>query len=77
MNKSKLQNARVKKGFSQSQLAKASNVPIKTIQRFEQQPNQIDGTKLNTLCDLSLALDCTIGDIIEGAELKEKYKEVR
>ena len=75
--KSNLQNARVKKGFSQSQLAKASKVPIKTIQRFEQQPNQIDGTKLNTLCNLSSALDCTIGDIIEGAELKVKYSKVR
>ena len=71
--KSKLQDARIKKGFSQSQLAKASKVPIKTIQRFEQQPNQIDGTKLKTLCGLSSALDCTIGDIIEGAELKAKY----
>ena len=75
--KSKLQDARIKKGFSQSQLAKASKVPIKTIQRFEQQPNQIDGTKLNTLCSLSLALDCTIGDIIEGSELKEKFKKAR
>ena len=75
--KSKLAILRNERGLSQSQLAKASKVPIKTIQRFEQQPNQIDGTKLNTLCGLSLALDCTIGDIIEGAELKEKFKKVK
>lgn len=75
--KSKLQTARAKKGFSQSELAKVSGVPIKQIQYFEQNPNKIDTTKLNTLCSLSLALDCTIEDIIEGAELIEKYKKAR
>ena len=75
--KSKLAKMRKKKGYSQSELAQASGVPVKTIQWFELYPDKIDGTKLNTLCSLSLALDCTIEDIIEGAELIEKYKKVK
>lgn len=75
--KSKLAKMRKKKGYSQSELAQASGVPVKTIQWFELYPDKIDGTKLNTLCSLSLALDCTIEDIIEGAELTEKYKKVK
>lgn len=75
--KSKLAKMRKKKGFSQSELAKASGVPTKTIQWFELYPDKIDGTKLNTLCSLCLALECTIEDIIEGAELIAKLKKVR
>ena len=58
-------------------LAKASGVPTKHIQYLEQNPEKIDGTKLNTLCDLSLALGCRIENIIEGAELIKKYKKLR
>lgn len=75
--KSKLATLRKKKGWSQRQLAVASGVPTKQIQYFEQHPDKIDGTKLNTLCNLSLALNCRVEDIIEGAELIEKYKEAR
>lgn len=75
--KSKLANLRNKRGLSQRQLAIKSGVPTKSIQFYEQFPSKIDGAKLNTLCKLSVALDCTIGDIIEGAELKEKFKKVK
>lgn len=75
--KSKLAILRNKRGLSQRQLAIKSGVPTKSIQFYEQSPTKIDGAKLNTLCKLSVALECKIEDIIEGAELKEKYKEVR
>lgn len=75
--KSKLSKMRKKKGLSQTDLAVASGVPLKTIQWFELYPDKIDGTKLNTLCSLSLALECAIEDIIEGSELIEKYKKVK
>lgn len=74
---SKLAKLRKKQGLSQGQLAIKSGVRTKAIQYFEQNPKKINGTKLNTLCDLSLALGCEIGDIIEGSELKEKYTKVR
>lgn len=72
----KLRRLRVVKGLSQTELSEKSGVPIKTIQVFEQIPNKVDRTKLNTLCDLCLALGCGIGDIIESTELKEKYSRV-
>lgn len=75
--KSKLATVRKSKGLSQSELAKVSGVPIKSIQFFEQNPDKIDGTKLNTLCSLSLALNCSIEDIIEGEELKAKYRKIK
>ena len=75
--KSKLAKMRKKKGYSQSELAQASGVPVKTIKWFELYPDKIDGKKLNTLCSLSLALECTIEDIIEGSELIAKLKKVR
>ena len=73
----KLRVLRVQKGLSQSELSELSGVSKKTIQRFEQQSESINGTNLGTLCDLCGALDCKIEDIIEGEELPEKYKKVR
>lgn len=73
----KLRRLRVKKGLSQSELAAISGVPVQTIRRYEQNPNQIDGTKLNTLCSLCLAVDCKIEDIIESEELIQKFKATK
>jgi DNA-binding Xre family transcriptional regulator len=73
----KLRIVRVRRGFSQSELAEVSGVPKKTIQRFEQEPHKIDGTKLNTLCGLCEALDCSITDIIEDERLIERFNRVK
>jgi transcriptional regulator with XRE-family HTH domain len=73
----KLRILRVRRGLSQSELSAASGVPTKTIQRFEQEPNRIDGTKLHTLCGLSEALGCKITDIIEDEELIAKFNKVK
>lgn len=73
----KLRVARVRRGLSQGELAEASGVPKKTIQRFEQEPHKIDGTKLKTLCELCEALECTITDIIDDDELIERFNKVK
>lgn len=73
----KLRIVRVQKGLSQSELSAASGVPIKTIQRYEQEPNRVDVAKLHTLCELSEALDCKIPDIIEDRELIERFNKVK
>ena len=73
----KLGKMRIARGLSQNELAEASNVPKKTIQHYEQGTHSIDGAKLNTLCDLSLALDCEISDIIESDELIEKFNKTK
>lgn len=76
-NKTKLRAVRVRRGLSQSELSAASGVPLKTIQRYEQTPHQIDNTKLNTLCGLCEALNCKITDIIEDNELIERFNKVK
>ena len=73
----KLRIVRVRRGLSQSELAEASGVPKTTIQRFEQEPNKIDGTKIRTLCGLCEALDCKVTDIIEDDELIERFNKVK
>ncbi len=70
----KLQKLRVKKGYSQTELAAISGVPMRRIQKYEQQVVPIDGAKLNTLCALSLALDCKIEDMLENKSLIEKFR---
>lgn len=74
MTMTKLQKVRVEKGYSQSQLAAISGVAIRKIQDYEQKHRQIDIAKLETLCDLSIALDCSIEDLIENKELITKLR---
>lgn len=73
----KLRTVRVRSGLSQSELATASGVPKKTLQRYEQEPYKLDSAKLKTLCGLSEALGCGITDIIEDAELIERFNKVK
>ncbi len=74
ITETKLQKLRVKKGFSQGSLAAVSGVPIRTIQCYEQQTRPIDGARLDTLCDISLALGCKIEDILESKTLIDKFR---
>ena len=73
----KLRRLRVQKGLSQSELSAKSGVSKKTIQRFEQNSDDINHTKLTTYCDLCIALECGIEDIIESKELLNRYKAVK
>lgn len=73
----RLRIVRVQKGLSQSELSEASGVTKVMIQRYEQEPHRIDNAKLNSLCDLSNALDCKISDILDSNELIERFKKVK
>ena len=73
----KLRLIRVEKGLSQSELSAASGVPVKTLQRYEQEPHKIDGAKLDTLCRLSEALDCKITDILNDDSLIDRFNKVK
>jgi transcriptional regulator with XRE-family HTH domain len=72
----KLRIVRVERGLTQSELADRSGIPVKTLQRYEQEPNRIDGARLNTLCSLSEALDCRITEILEDEELSERLNRL-
>ena len=73
----KLQKLRIQKGFSQSELAAASNVKKRAIQCYEQELRPIDHARLETLCDLSIALECKIEELLESETLIEKLKMIK
>ena len=71
----KLQEMRKNKKLSQSQLSKLSGVPLRTIQQWECGQRDIDGAAIERLCDLAIALNCKIYDILESDVLIEKLKK--
>ena len=70
-----LQDMRKKAGLSQSELAAVSKIKLRTIQQFECGQRNINNAKLDTLCTLSLAMNCTIYDLLEDEQLKIKLKK--
>lgn len=70
----KLKAVRVKRKLSQKDLADKSGKNVRTLQCYEAGTSSIDGASLETLCDLSLALNCGIEDILESEELIRKFK---
>lgn len=61
----KLKKIRVARGISQASLAKKSGVQLRSIQMYEQRNNDIDKAQAKTLYRLSLALGCSIEDLLE------------
>ena len=70
----KLKQLRIAKGYSQSELAAVSGVPVRRIQHYEQRVRPINGARLDTLCDLAIALDCKIEDLIESKDIIAKLR---
>ena len=61
---SRLKFMREEKGLSQSELAKASGVPLRNIQAYEQGYKDINKAQVVTVLQLSEALDCNVYEII-------------
>jgi DNA-binding XRE family transcriptional regulator len=53
------------KGLSQSQLAKASGVSVRSIQLFEQRKSNINNAQYNHLSSIANVLGCQVDDLIE------------
>lgn len=53
------------KGLSQSQLAKASDLSVRTIQLFEQRQSNINNAQYNHLSAIAKVLGCEIEDLLE------------
>ena len=64
MFKSRLKFMREDKGLSQSELAKASGVPVRVIQAFEMGYRDINKSQVLTVLQLAEALECDVYDII-------------
>ena len=76
--KSKLQYRRTLKGITQLELSELSGVSLSLIQKYERGSKgsrDIDGADIGRLCDLAIALDCTVFDIMESDELINKLKK--
>lgn len=60
-----LKKVRLARGLSQSELAKISNVELRSIQMYEQRRNDINKAQAETLYKLSRVLGCNIEDLLE------------
>lgn len=79
MTHSKLQNTRLSREMSQSQLATAASINGRVLQTYEQGGRDLSGAKLATLLKICLALNCKLEDIIpdgETVELLEQYTKM-
>lgn len=65
------------KGMSQRDLAEKTGISKRTIECYEQETRHIDGARLKQLCNLSIALDCKLDDLLEDKTLIESYKKVK
>lgn len=61
----KLKRKRLLVGLSQSELASVSDVPVRTIQQYEQRQKDINKAAAITLKKLATALYCSIEDLLE------------
>lgn len=64
-----LQSIRKQRGLSQSQLARAAEISVRTVQNFEQRHKDINNAAAITVYRLAEVLDC---DIVNLLELDEK-----
>ena len=63
-----LKRMRQKAGFSQSELAAVSGVPVRTIQQYEQRQKNINKAQVEYLLMLAQALCCRVEDLVEKVE---------
>lgn len=69
-----LSEMRYKMNLSQAELSAISGVNLRSIQTYESGERDINLAKLDTLCKLALALNCTLYDILTDEQLKKRLK---
>ena len=60
-----LKRIRTTYGFTQAELAKRSDVSLRSIQMYEQRNKNINKASADTMYSLAKALGCTMEDLIE------------
>lgn len=68
-----LQKMRKFKNLSQSELASAAEINVRTLQHYEQGAKLIDNAHLDTIIKLCIVLNCNIEDILEKPEILDRY----
>jgi len=64
-NNTNLKAIRLDAGLSQSELAEISDIPVRTIQQYEQNQKNINAAKAETVVKLAKALNCTVENLME------------
>lgn len=67
--KSKLKKMRIRRGYTQKELSEASDVNIKSIAAFEQDPKKLSVASTCTVYKLAETLNCEIEDILNKEDL--------
>lgn len=67
---SKLKKIRILRGFTQEGLAELSEVNIKSIASYEQNPEKLTAASVGTVYKLADALGCEIEDLINKENMK-------
>lgn len=62
---SALKGLRILAGLSQSQLAQAAGIPVRTLQQYEQRRKDINKAHAETVVKLSHVLHCNVEDLLE------------
>ena len=65
-NNTNLKALRLDAGLSQSELAEISDIPVRTIQQYEQNQKNINAAKAETVVKLAKALNCTVEALMEA-----------
>ncbi|MBQ9059390.1 MAG: helix-turn-helix transcriptional regulator [Atopobiaceae bacterium] len=68
-----LQRIRRAAGFSQSQLARASGVPLRTLQQYEQRQKNINHARADYILAVARALSCAPADLLE-CEIESSFE---
>lgn len=71
----KLKDIRVKRGLTQSEVAKKANVSYRTYQFYEQGHRLIENAGLDVILPVCNVLRCNIEDIIDSDDLLKLYTE--
>ena len=62
---SNIKKFRLSAGLSQSELSKISEIPLKTIQQYEQKQKNINAAKVETVIKLAKSLSCNVEQLME------------
>lgn len=74
----KLQEARIRAGLSQAQLAEAAGIKKRSLQNYEQagqHGRDFDRANLETILRACIALKCPLDDLIESDQTRELLRE--
>ncbi len=71
----KMQTLRKKRQLSQSQLAEATGISVRMIQKYEQGEKDLNCAKLETILRICAALNCKMIDILNDPNTVQLLKE--